>query len=146
MVGKADRKPLGRIDVRSWRTAGGATRLLDAYDVVRSVVMDPVVGVALIILLGALTLLNGSKKRRGSTRPPGRGPTRGSRTRGSSRQQRGSTTLPRSTAHRAYPGDFTGTVRPEYSASLDGKAGKHKGKYHSRLKISMEILGMGLLS
>lgn len=74
--------------------------------------MDPVVTIALIVLLGVLTLLNGGKRRRGSTRPRRGGP----------QKTRRSSTVPRSTARRDYPGDFTGIVRPGYSASLDGKA------------------------
>jgi hypothetical protein len=78
--------------------------------------MDPVFGIALIIVLGALSVLDRSNKRRSSTRPPGRHrPRRDSRHQPSSSTRRGA-------SHRAYPGDFTGAVRPEYSASLDGKA------------------------
>ncbi|NTV40325.1 MAG: type II toxin-antitoxin system PemK/MazF family toxin [Demequinaceae bacterium] len=79
--------------------------------------MEPAVGLALILLLGALTLLNGGKKRRGSTRPP-----RGGRPRAGSGPRRGAVTPLESTVRRAYPGDFTGTVRAEYSASSDGNA------------------------
>ena len=85
--------------------------------------MEPVVGVALIVLLGALTLLNGNKKRRGSTGPPERDrPRSGGRQQRSSGSQSRSGDEPAGTAHRAYPGDFTGNVRPKYSASIDGKA------------------------
>ncbi|NYI41055.1 type II toxin-antitoxin system PemK/MazF family toxin [Demequina lutea] len=79
--------------------------------------MDPVLAVALIVVVGALSVLNRSKKRRGSTRPPRR-----TRPRPDNRQKPGSTTRSGNARRRAYPGDFTGTVRPEYSAALDGKA------------------------
>ena len=80
--------------------------------------MEPLGVVALIVLLGAVTLLNRGKKRRGSKRLPSRG-----RPSENSVKQRGSTpTRTTGTPHHDYPGDFTGTMRPEYSASLDGKA------------------------
>jgi len=110
-VGPADREPLTRI-ARLPTMMTGAGRPLIAPNLVRSVVMEPVVIVALIALLGVLTLLTGGNKRRGSTRPR----------RGRTQSKFRSTTVPRSTARRDYPGDFTGTVRPEYSASIDGKA------------------------
>jgi len=73
--------------------------------------------VTLIVLLGVVSVFNRSPKRRGSTRPPRRsGP------RPSTRQQPRSYAGQRNAVRRAYPGDFTGTVRPEYSAVLDGKA------------------------
>ncbi len=100
-----------------------ATRQFPVDDLVRSVVMEPVLGVALIVLLSALTVLNRNQKRRGSTRPSRRRrPQRGTQQQHGTQRQRSSTTLPTSAARRAYPGDFTGTVRPQYSASLDGKA------------------------
>lgn len=95
----------------------GGPHLSTCFHLVRSVVMEPVVGVALIVLLSALSLLTRSKRRDGSRRPPGRG-----RPGTKSGQRRASTTLRRGSAQREYPGDFTGTLRTEYSASLDGKA------------------------
>lgn len=110
-MGPADGEPLRRIAPIP-NSMTGAVRLLSAPNLVRSVVMEPVVIVALIVLLGVLRLLPGGNRRRGSTRPRRESPQSTFR----------SSTLPRSATHRDYPGDFTGTVRPEYSASLDGKA------------------------
>lgn len=73
--------------------------------------MEQVLGIAAIVLLGALSVLNQSNRRKRRTRPPGRKP-----------QGPGSRPTQTAGASRAYPGDFTGTVRPEYSAILDGKA------------------------
>lgn len=74
--------------------------------------MEPIAGIALVLALVALTL--GRKKRprrRGSSRPG---------------QSRPGSTRPRDFSppvkRRAYPGDFTGTVRAEYSPKLDGRA------------------------
>jgi PemK-like, MazF-like toxin of type II toxin-antitoxin system len=79
--------------------------------------MEPVLVVALIVVIGALSVLNRSHKRRGSTRPPRR-----NRPRGGLRQRPRSYAGQGNAVRRDYPGDFTGTVRPEYSAALDGKA------------------------
>ncbi len=79
--------------------------------------MEPLEIVALVALLGAVALLKRGGGRGGSGRPPGR-----SRPRGNTGQRQSSSTRTGSTTPRDYPGDFTGTLRPEYSASLDGKA------------------------
>ena len=79
--------------------------------------MEPVLAVALIVLLGALSALNRSQKRRRSTGPPRR-----NRTRSGVRQQPRSYAGQGNAVRRDYPGDFTGTVRPEYSVAIDGKA------------------------
>lgn len=73
--------------------------------------MEQLAAVALFIVLAALSLLNATKKGRGTARRGGKKRTRRPSTRGTQGKPR-----------RAYPGDFTGTVRAEYSASLDGKA------------------------
>lgn len=79
--------------------------------------MESVLAIALIVVLGVVSALNRTKKRPSARRPPLR------RFPSSSSGQRGKTTTQQqATTQRAYPGDFTGTVRPEYSASLDGKA------------------------
>ncbi len=72
---------------------------------------------ALIAMLGALSVLNRSQKRRRSTRPPRRNPPRGGM-----RQPTRSYARQGTAVRRAYPGDFKGTVRPEYSVAIDGKA------------------------
>lgn len=69
--------------------------------------MEQVAAIALILALAALGVRRATTRRRPSSRPPRRATT------GPRRAPAG--------AGRPYPGDFTGTVRPQYSATLDGK-------------------------
>ena len=72
--------------------------------------MEQIAGIALILAIAALSVAGKKRSGRAHTRPGRRA--------ASTRPRRSA----KSATRRTYPGDFTGTVRPEYSASLDGNA------------------------
>jgi len=72
--------------------------------------MEQIATIALVLAIAALSVVGKKRSGRGSTRPSRR----------PSSNRPGRSTAP--TKRRTYPGDFTGTVRAEYSASLNGDA------------------------